>query len=87
MARFYFHLRGPELARDHAGSEQAGLDAAKRHALALMAQTLVSRPDRFWETGVCQATVTDETGVSLFTVTVEAVLAPALTSLARKLST
>ena len=48
-----------------------------------MALTLV---DGFWETGVRRVTVTDETGVPLFTVTVQAVLTAALTSLARKLS-
>jgi len=83
MARFHFHLHTAEPALDDAGSEHADLDAAKRHALTLMALTL---DDRFWETGVCRVTVTDGTGVALFTVTVQAVLTAALTSLARKLS-
>jgi len=86
LARFYFHLQTPELARDDTGSDHAGLDAAKRHALSLMAETLADRPDRFWETGVCRVTVTDETSALLFTATVEAVLPDALISLARKLS-
>lgn len=87
MARFHFHLQTPELARDDTGSDHAGLEAAKRHAIALMALTLAGRPDRFWETGVCRVTVTDEACVPLFTVTVEAVLTTTLSSLARKLST
>jgi hypothetical protein len=87
MARFHFHLQTPEPEPDDAGSEHAGLDAAKRHALTLLAQTLAGHPDQFWEAGVCRVTVTDETDVALFTLTVEAVLPTALTSLARKLST
>ncbi|MGH7290094.1 MAG: DUF6894 family protein, partial [Myxococcota bacterium] len=78
MARFHFHLQTPAPETDDTGSEQAGLEAAKRHALKLMALTLEARPDRFWETGVCRMTVADDTGVPLYIVTVQAVLPKAL---------
>jgi hypothetical protein len=87
MVRFYFHLQTSELTRDDEGSFHSGLAAAKRHALNLMSEFLERRPESFWAAGKCAVRVTDDTGATVFTAAVEAVLPAAVTLLARKLWT
>lgn len=79
MARYFFHLENtPSPARDTEGVELADIDAAKCHAVTVIAEALCERPRSFWEAETYQIAVTDTGGLTLFMVCMISVIAPAL---------
>ncbi len=79
MPRFYFHLENSSTpVRDVQGAELDSLDAAKCHAVTVVAEALCNNPKGFWETDNYQITVTDAGGLTLFMVCIMSVVAPVL---------
>jgi hypothetical protein len=78
VQRYFFHLQSSHVVRDEEGSEHQDLDAAKCHAVQMIAQVLCERPKTFWEADTYRVTVTDERGLVLFTVEMFSVQSAAL---------
>jgi hypothetical protein len=78
VARYFFHLEHTKTLTDREGSEHPDLNAAKRHAVKVVADTLSSEPQTFWDSDVFRVTVSEADGLVLFTVEVVASLSPAL---------
>jgi len=77
MPRYFFHLEHVRLVRDSEGSEHADLDAAKIHAVKMMASALSDEPRTFWEADVFRMNVADPDGLVLFAIEMFETLAPA----------
>ena len=75
MPRFYFHVDGPP---DDLGVDLADLAAAKCEAVRYAGRLLCDQATEFWDTGDFMMTVTDETGLTLFTLRFNATEAPAI---------
>jgi hypothetical protein len=79
MPRFYFHLENTATpVRDTQGAELDGLEAAKCHAVTIIAEALCEHPKGFWEAETYQITVTDEDNLTLFMVCMMSVIAPVI---------
>ena len=77
MPKYFFHLENAASpARDTEGVELAGLEAAKCHAVKVIAEALCESPTGFWATDTYQITATDEDGLTLFMVCMMSVIAP-----------
>jgi hypothetical protein len=79
MPRFYFHLENTVTpVRDTVGAELDSVEAAKCHAVTIIAEALCEHPKGFWEAETYQITVTDEYGLTLFMVCMMSVVAPVI---------
>jgi hypothetical protein len=79
MPLFYFDIdEGPEHASDPLGVELADLRSARIEATLLAGEMLRDRPDAFWGVQSWTMTVTDPDGLTLFSIHVDAVAAPAI---------
>jgi hypothetical protein len=77
MPRYFFHLDDDRWGRDDEGVELADLKTAGRDALTLLADVARERPATLWRPGGRQLTCTDARGRALFTLKIDAKLAPA----------
>ena len=77
MQRFYFHTQDGKPVRDGQGVELADLQEARLEAVGLIAQMLRDHPQEFWDTENLSVTVTDDTGLTYFSILVSAVISPA----------
>ena len=68
MPAYYFHLQSGRETRDEAGTELASLHDARCHAVQMIAEMLCNSPERYWEHEEYRVTVSDQTGLTLFTV-------------------
>ena len=79
MPRFFFHLENTASpVRDTEGRDFDDTDAAKCHAVTVIAEALCAHPKGFWEADNYQIIVTDAGGLTLFMVYMTAVVAPVL---------
>ena len=78
MERYFFHLHDGKSLTDEEGTELESLDAAKKAAIQLIAQTLRDDVDTFWQDQTYGVTVTDRAGLILFTVEIAATISPAV---------
>ena len=77
MPRFFFHVHGPP---DELGVELPDLAAAKCEAVRFAGRLLCDQASEFWESADFHMTVTDERGLTLFTLQFHAFDAPAIRS-------
>jgi hypothetical protein len=78
MSKYHFHLCSSHDSYDHEGTELDDLEAAKCHAVKLIADVLCDRPGEYWKAEVYRVTATDENRLILFTVEMMSVDAPAI---------
>ena len=78
MPRYFFNMLAGEATSDDEGAELADIEAARIEAMCFTGQMLRDDPRSFWQHPEWQLTVTDETGLSLFSIHVLAVDAPVL---------
>ena len=78
METYYFHTEDGQFCHDDDGAELRNIEAAKAEAVQLMVETLHRSPAKLWDTGAFKVIVTDERGLTLFSVSVDATLAPIL---------
>lgn len=78
MSRFHFHLEDGIRHEDSEGSDLPDTRAARMHAVRHIGELLKERPGEFWQDSHLSLTVTDESGLTLFTIEVEARNSPAL---------
>lgn len=78
MPRFYFHVENGEPHRDEKGTELSTLAQAKCEAVRYAGRLLCDRASEFWDTGDFCMTVTNEGGLTLFTLQFSGVEAPAI---------
>jgi hypothetical protein len=79
MPLFYFHVDdGSEHNPDGDGVELANLRAAQVEATALAGELLRDRRHESWDLQNWTMSVTDEHGLPLFVIAVEAIAAPAI---------
>jgi hypothetical protein len=85
MARFYFHTNHPaELSvQDDEGLEFANVHDAKCAAVKYAGQLLADVAEKFWETADFDLTVTDDSGLMLFSMRVVGSEAPAIRAMDR----
>jgi hypothetical protein len=76
MARFHFHTDDGKSVCDRQGAELADLDAARLQAVRLTAAMMQDEPEELWREQCLVMTVTDDAGLTLFTVNVMIVTAP-----------
>lgn len=77
MARYYFNTQDGVVVPDADGVELASGAQAEVEAVELAGEMLKEHAKDFWRTGSFTVTVTDETGLALFTVITEANISPA----------
>jgi len=77
MPRYFFHLEHIRLLPDKEGSKHADIDAAKVHAVKLVADALAGEPEAFWNADIFRMTVAKGDGLALFTLEMFATMAPA----------
>ena len=77
MPRYFFHAKDGTLLCDEAGTLLDDLEAAKAHAAQYLSESLNHNSDRIWETGHFTVTATDHRGLTLFTLDLAAIIAPA----------
>ena len=80
MPRFYFHTNHPaELTmQDDEGLDFASIHDAKCAAVKYAGQVLADAAEHFWDTADFDLTVTDESGLILFSMRVVGIEAPAI---------
>ncbi len=76
MARFHFHTDDGRSLRDGAGVELADLQAARLEAVRFTAELMREAPEALWREECLLMTVTDDSGLTLFTVNVLLTAAP-----------
>lgn len=81
MAHYHFHIRDGELAEDSEGSEHADVNAAGLEAVRRLGNFLVSRPDALWRDEIISVFVSDDSGLTLFSVDATLACAPAINAL------
>ena len=79
MARYHFNTQDGEAVADSEGVELPGGAEAEVEAVILTGALLREHAKEFWKTGSFTVTVTDDTGLALFTIVTEAIRAPATT--------
>jgi hypothetical protein len=75
MARFIFKVDG---CADHKEIDLPDLAAAKCEALRYASNMVCDQQERFWNAREFQLTVTDQTGLALFALTISGIEAPAI---------
>ena len=83
MPRFFFHTEDGIKTPDEDGTELPDVEAAKRAATQLLADSLRNNSQLFWETENYRIVVADDDGLTLFTLELAAIIAPALASKAK----
>jgi hypothetical protein len=78
MERFFFNVVDGRNYPDDHGTELSSLTAARVEAVKVLVQVLSARPQDFWETGCFSVTVTDRTGLTLFSIMVSNADAPSV---------
>jgi hypothetical protein len=78
MPVFQFHLSDGAAPADPVGVEYADVAAAQAAGVKYLGQLLSDHGDQFWRSGDWQLVVSDESGLTLFTVQVLATQAPAV---------
>jgi hypothetical protein len=78
MSRYFFHLTSSYDTPDDTGAELDSLDAARCHAVKLIADVLCGSPGEYWKAEIYRVTVTDESRLILFTVEMVSVDAAAI---------
>ena len=68
MPRYFFHLTSSHDAPDAEGAELDNVEAARCHAVKMIADVLCESPAEFWKAEIYRVTVTDERRLILFTV-------------------
>ena len=77
MPRYFFHLEHVRIVKDTKGSEHPDLDAAKLHAVKMLAGALADEPQAFWDADVFRMTVSDPDGLALFAIEMFSTMSPA----------
>ena len=67
MARFFFHFRDGRTPPDKEGTELPDLEAVRVEAVRVAAEALKWHAQTFWNDGEWSLDVTDDTGLTLFT--------------------
>jgi len=67
MRRFYFHLEDGTSLPDRDGTELPDLATARLEAVRLFGEMLSFHPEQFWDGDEWTMNVTDENGLTLFT--------------------
>jgi hypothetical protein len=83
MQRFYFSTANGKRYPDTDGTVLPDLTAARVEAIKLAGELLQEFPERFWDTGSFTVEVADERHLTLFTVDVSTIDAPAITGPAK----
>jgi hypothetical protein len=78
MPRYHFHVYDAGEHLDPSGRELAGLKEARLEAVRSAGEMLRDDPGTFWNGDEWRMHVTDETGMTLFTLVFIAMDAPAL---------
>ena len=78
MERFFFHLTSTHDTPDLEGAELADLEAARCHAVTMIADVLCKNPRAYWEAEIYRVTVTDHNRLILFTVEMISTDAPSV---------
>ena len=78
MPRYFFHTRDGRTPPDAEGSELPSLEAARVEAVRAAGEQLKWHAETFWNEGEWSLEVTDETGLTLFTLYFLAVDAPTI---------
>jgi hypothetical protein len=68
MPRFHFHLTSARENLDKEGTVLTSMPMARCHAVKMIADVLCGSPESYWEHECYRVTVTDATGLMLFTV-------------------
>lgn len=68
MPRYFFNT-DDESERDAQGRELAGVSEAKCEAVMLAGRALCDNPNKFWDTGEWTMTVSNDQGLTLFSLT------------------
>ena len=76
MARYHFHQQNHQQLPDPEGEELADLAAAKDAALKGFLEMVRDHRREFWDQRTWQMTVTDERGLTLFTLELSATPGP-----------
>lgn len=84
MDRYHFNLKDGVFAADPVGQELPSVDAARNAAANVLAESLKGNPALLFETGHLSVIVTDDAGLTLFSVDVVATDAPAPASPRRR---
>jgi hypothetical protein len=69
MPRYYFHVRDGREFRDEEGHELEGLDEAREQAVIAAGEAIRDLGKRFWAGEEWHMDVTDESGVSVCSLT------------------
>jgi len=77
MPRYHFNVRDGQNYPDLQGSELADISAARIEAVKFAGQLLSDGAERFWSGDEWVMTVTNDRGLTLFTLTFLATLSPA----------
>ncbi|MBP0446696.1 hypothetical protein J8J14_18120 [Roseomonas sp. SSH11] len=76
MPRYFFHVQNDQALPDNEGTELPDLLAARVNAVKLAGEILKHHAETFWTEGEWSLKVTDESGLTLFTLYFLAVEAP-----------
>jgi hypothetical protein len=77
VPRFHFHVRDGQTHPDAVGTDLPDVTAAKVHAVEVSSELLKGHAKSFWTEGEWTLEVTDDTGLTLFTLHFLAIEAPA----------
>ena len=77
MPLYFFNIRNGDDVVDRDGTEYADNEAARTAAILFAADTLKDRAGTFWDEGQWSLDVADERGLTLFSLIVAGVTAPA----------
>jgi hypothetical protein len=78
LPRYFFDVCQGHRTPDEDGTELSGIAAVQREAVSLLGGLLRDDPVGFWKEDDLAVEVRDDAGLMLFTIYVDAVLAPAL---------
>ena len=84
MPRFFFHTEDGHRQNDEDGAELADIEAAKHAATQLLAESLRNNSQLFWDTENFRIIVADEAGLTLFSLELAVIIAPAMKARAKK---
>lgn len=70
MSKYFFHLTSSHDTPDDEGVDLESLEAARCHAVKMIADVLCDTPGEYWKAELYRVTVTDESRLILFTVEV-----------------
>jgi hypothetical protein len=78
MPRYFFHIEDGKPHRDETGIELAGLAEAKCEAMRYAGHLICDSLEDFWDAGEWCLTATDDKGLTLFSLTLLGIEAPAV---------